>query len=110
MIGQCPALYLHLSSDMKTLYSLGDCMYRLNRNRMPRAGIQQIRVSLVLLHVAVCLYIQYTRIQVCVFGYPDTSPDWSNGLVEQGGDVLLLVAVRRAENHHAVLMEKYTQC
>ena len=32
------------------------------------------------------------------------TPDGSDGLVEQRGDVLLLVAVRGTENHHAVLM------
>ena len=36
------------------------------------------------------------------------SPEGSDGLVEQRGDILLLVAVRRAENHHAILTEEYT--
>ena len=49
----------------------------------------------------------YTCVYRCVSSVTQ-SPEGSDGLVEQRGDILLLVAVRRAENHHAILTEEYT--
>ena len=55
----------------------------------------------------VCTFSLHVCVYRCVSSVTQ-SPEGSDGLVEQRGDILLLVAVRRAENHHAVLTEEYT--